>query len=111
MLASAKAMSRLLFALAKIGASRYRVAMGHGSALLWEFLQRRNAPQCVVARVLRVSPPAVHDWLSGRRTPTPAYREAIERWSEGAVPAASWRSEAEAELAEQLEAIAPLEGL
>lgn len=57
--------------------------------------------------MLRVTSTAVHDWLHYHRAPSHHFRDAIERWTGGAVRADAWLEEHERELLEQLRQIAP----
>lgn len=58
--------------------------------LLADFLAAHSVPQVEVATLLGVDPATVSYWLSGSRKPQQQYREALERWTSGAVPADTW---------------------
>jgi DNA-binding transcriptional regulator YdaS (Cro superfamily) len=86
--------------------SRYGAAMT-GYKLFSAWLKKKNVPQLTAARVLLVSPSAVSCWLSARRVPSAAWREAIERWTGGDVPASSWLTREERAIEAELARVAP----
>lgn len=42
------------------------------------------------ARQLHVAHPALREWEAGTQVPIAHYRDAIEVWTEGEIPAADW---------------------
>ncbi len=74
----------MLFSLATVA------NMQDGKCLLAEFLKRNGISQRAAAAALGVSAPNMHDWLAGAKRPRAENRVAIDRWTAGAVPAASW---------------------
>lgn len=85
--------------------------MTTGPDLLLKFLSKHGASQALAARVLGVSAPAVNDWVHNKRTPSAPFRSAIERWTDGAVPAMSWLEAEEVDMAELLGQVQPLQGI
>ena len=79
------------------------------ASLFARWLKRHGLAQREAARVLGVSAPAFHAWIHGRKTPTIPHRAAIERWTDGAVPATAWASDAELAELDRLEALRPYE--
>ncbi len=73
-----------------------------GADLMAKWMRDRRIKQSAVARVLLVTPSAVHDWLLHKRTPSLQFRDALERWTAGAVPAKSWLSSNDLALLEHL---------
>jgi transcriptional regulator with XRE-family HTH domain len=61
-----------------------------GSALLAAFRKRHDISARAAARSLGVTHVALAHWESGNQTPSQPFREAIETWTNGDVPAASW---------------------
>lgn len=60
------------------------------------------------ARQLHVAHPALKDWEDETQTPSPPYREAIERWSGGSIKATDWPVSArERDMAAQAAAVRP----
>lgn len=62
-------------------------------AQLRSFIAGRK--QFIVAKSLGVAGATLSLWLSGKRRPDHPYRVAIERYTDGAIPAASWATAAE----------------
>lgn len=110
-LTRANVRSSIMFALANDCPGRYGASMSTGPELLRAFLTTHDAPQALAARVLGVSAPAVHDWIHRKRSPSAPFRAALERWTDGAVPAASWLDGDELELVAQLGRVQPMQGL
>jgi DNA-binding transcriptional regulator YdaS (Cro superfamily) len=81
-----------------------------GAAEFHAWLRAHHLPQAAAARTLGVTPTAVHDWLHSHRAPSAHFREAIERWTGGAVLAESWLEEHERQLCAQLRSIVPYAG-
>lgn len=86
-----------------MASANFLLAMGQnltrGARLLREFIDTRRPgglTQEAVAEALGVTPPAVHDWLDGRRRPNADLRVALATYTNNAVPAESWRTNAEA---------------
>lgn len=86
------------------------MAQPTGAADLKAWLRTHHLPQAAAARTLRVTATAVHDWLHSHRAPSHHFREAIERWTNGAVRAEAWLEEHERELCAQLKTIVPYAG-
>ncbi len=61
------------------------------------------------ARAVGVSSPTMLDWISGRKTPAPPNRRALEIWTGGQVRESDWISRRERESAEKACRVAPLE--
>jgi len=61
-----------------------------GAERLREFLKDRGIPLREAAKGIRVSHPAIVQWLDGTAKPSAPHREALDRWTNGAVPAESW---------------------
>lgn len=78
-----------------------------GADLMAKWLRDRRIKQTTVARVLLVTPSAVHDWLLHKRTPSLQFRDALERWTSGAVPATSWLSSQDLALLQHLTKVEP----
>lgn len=110
-LTRANVRSSIMFALANDSFGRYGWQMSTGPELLRAFLTTHDAPQALAARVLGVSAPAVHDWIHRKRSPSAPFRAALERWTDGAVPASSWLDGDELELVAQLGRVQPMQGL
>lgn len=70
--------------------------MATGARLLRVFMKRTRKPLRAAAREIGISHPTLFSWMRGRTTPLSIYRERIEAWSEGIVPADSWESKREA---------------
>ena len=66
-----------------------------------------SVPQAVCALAMGVSQAAVSDWTRGKKIPEARYRNAIERWTSGAVPASSWLPAEERAELERLENLEP----
>lgn len=64
--------------------------MARASALLRQFLKANDISQAKAARELGVTNAAVIVWLRGDSVPMAENKLAIETWTKGAVPAASW---------------------
>lgn len=77
--------------------------MQDGASLLAGFLERNKISQRVAAATLGVSAPNMHDWLVKTKRPRAEKRTAIERWTSGEVPAASWSTADELESLETVE--------
>lgn len=63
-----------------------------GRLALIDHLTRHGVSQAQLAGALGVTQATVSHWVRGRRIPEAHYREAIERWSGGAVAARSWQT-------------------
>ena len=63
-----------------------------GVALLKAFLKKNKLSQADASRALDVSGVVVCLWCSGKQRPRTEYRDALEIWTSGAVPASSWES-------------------
>jgi len=61
----------------------------HPGLRLREFREARKISLREAARQLHVAHPALKDWETNQ-VPTPPYREAIERWTNGAIKASDW---------------------
>ena len=61
-----------------------------GRRLLAVAMQRRGVSKRAFGKAIGVSHQSVTAWLEGNARPVEAYRVAIETWTGGAVPAASW---------------------
>jgi DNA-binding transcriptional regulator YdaS (Cro superfamily) len=61
-----------------------------GCDLLTDFLLSNGITKAAAARALGVSPPAIHCWLTRRWMPSEPVKLAIETWTSGRVPSASW---------------------
>jgi len=62
---------------------------------LWAaFLAAHDFTDAQAAEAIRVTPGLLSQWKSGAR-PGGAVRDRIARWTRNAVPAASWRTQAE----------------
>lgn len=59
--------------------------------LLANYLTDRQLTQRAFAKLIAAPPPQISMWLSGRRRPGLDYALAIERVTEGQVPASSWK--------------------
>lgn len=79
----------------------------HGAKLLKAWLARTGLSQAAAARVLGVSQAAVCDWLHQKKLPIGLYRQALETWTSGAVPAWSWVDREERELEKRLADVQP----
>jgi hypothetical protein len=72
------------------------------------FLKTNDIAQREAGRQLRVSHVTIRAWIDGSRTPEPGpQREAIERWTNGAVLAVWWETDEERAKREALAAIEP----
>lgn len=71
------------------------------------WLEERHISQAACARALGVSAPCVHDWIRGNRIPGQCYREAIDRWTSGAIERDAWLSRDEVAHHAALRQIAP----
>ena len=67
-----------------------------GAVLLGEFLDRHDITQEAAAQGLKVTNPAVNDWVNGKKRPEPDNRNAIAIWTSGFVPVEAWLRDAEA---------------
>lgn len=75
---------------------------------LREFRVARDLSLREAARQLHVVHPALREWEEDRQTPAPAYRDAIEVWTNGEILASSWpASPREREIAERAGAVKP----
>ena len=61
-----------------------------GHELFKGFLERNRIRLDEAATALHVSKTAIAFWRDGQHRPTPDVREAIEKWSGGAIPVSSW---------------------
>lgn len=80
-----------------------------GGEALSRWLAFHGVPQAVCALALGVSQAAVSDWCRQKKVPEARYRDAIERWTSGAVPADAWASAEERREAERLQRLPPYE--
>lgn len=72
------------------------------------FIESNNLPKRQAAAALGVSHVSLHEWLTGTRTPSAGpQRDAIARWTNGAVPAEWWESPEERKRREQLQRVEP----
>ena len=78
-----------------------------GREALSRWLAFHGVPQAVCALAIGVSQAAVSDWSRGKKVPEARYRNAIERWTSGAVPASSWLPAEERAELERLENLEP----
>lgn len=81
-----------------------RLAAGE---LLLDWLTSHGLSQAAAARTLGVTAPCVHDWIRGSRTPQPPYRDAIARWTAGAVSSDVWLAPDERRELDRLRQIQP----
>lgn len=63
-----------------------------GRDLLSGFLTLHSLNQSDAARAVGVSVPTMHDWLKGAKRPRATHRKTLDKWSRGAIPAASWET-------------------
>jgi len=75
-----------------------------------QWLEGHHISQAAAARALGVSPPCIHDWIRENRVPNQRYREAIERWTGGAIVADAWLGKTDLEELARLRALAPYAG-
>lgn len=66
------------------------MAQKNAPALLVRFREQNKIAQRAAARVLGISHVTLRSWENGTAVPHPDMREAIERWTRGAVPAERW---------------------
>ena len=59
---------------------------------LKRFIEERKVPLEAAAKALGVSRTALYYWLTERTTPSEPAKDDIEKWTDGAVPAAGWPS-------------------
>jgi predicted transcriptional regulator len=71
------------------------------------WLERHGVRQTHVASTLGLNAATVSYWLSADRVPEQRYREALERWTGGAVAADSWLSSEERRELERLRKLEP----
>ena len=64
--------------------------LSRGATDLRAFLKAHNITQLAAAGALGVSAVTLHDWLTGAKRPRAERREAIARWTRGAVPESAW---------------------
>jgi len=81
-----------------------------GAGLLAEWLNDNTVSMAEAGRKLGVSHVSVWQWLNTTSRPRHHLREAIERWTGGAVSASSWMTEAEAADLERAAAVEPHTG-
>jgi hypothetical protein len=67
--------------------------MVDGPELLRSYIKSHDLKTADVAAALNASISAVHYWLKGGQKPRAEHREDLERWTNGAVPASSWREQ------------------
>ncbi len=67
----------------------------HGGQLLAAYRERLGLSHRSAAEQIGCSHPSLMAWESGRVTPVQPYRDRIEAWSGGELPAAIWRSATE----------------
>jgi len=79
-----------------------------GPALLRQFMEQRGLTLREVGAALGVSHVSVLAWRRRRSTPQDAIREALDRWTAGAVPAESWLTKDDVERRERLAKLGPL---
>lgn len=77
-----------------------------GADLLRGFLKEREIPLRDAAKGIKVSHPAIVQWLDGTAKPSAPHREAIDRWTLGEVPAESWLEQHEVD---RLNTVSPWE--
>jgi len=77
------------------------------SATLGAWLDAHAIPQAEMGRVFNVSAVTIHYWVTGDRKPSHQRALAIEAWTSGAIPAASWLDDAARKDSEALAAIEP----
>lgn len=65
-----------------------------GNQIFREFLDKNRLSRLEAARLLKVAPSFIHYWIHGT-APSAAYRQLIEKWTQGEVPANSWLSSSE----------------
>lgn len=75
----------------------------------WRKSRVPKLSQAALGELLDVSDVSVCLWESDGKLPSVEYREAIERLTDGEVPADSWGDEAEQERYRRLRAIEPLD--
>lgn len=75
--------------------------------MLRAFLKEHAITLREAGSMLGLSHVAILSWLRRRATPRESVRDAIERWTGGAVPSASWLKRADAIELERLKAIGP----
>ena len=83
--------------------------LSEGVKKLRDFLKTTKVSRRKAAKAVSVSNPTMLDWLAGRKTPTPAHRQAIAIWTGGAVPECGWASRREREAAEKAGKVVPYE--
>lgn len=71
-----------------------------GPVLLREWLEKHGISRASAAEALGVSAMTITDWLRRRKTPREAYRQAIEKWTSGAIQAVEWESARERRIAD-----------
>ena len=62
-----------------------------GAKALFKFRKANELTQAQVADRLGVRGPTVHDWETGAKRPKAHFRDVIEKWSDGAIPADFWK--------------------
>ena len=72
-----------------------RTVRFEGARLLKGFLSDRSLSLTDAASALSVTAVAIHAWVSGRNRPRPQYRESIDVWTSGTVPASAWEKASE----------------
>jgi DNA transposition AAA+ family ATPase len=70
-----------------------------GSKLLAKFLHDNGITKAAAKRAIGISDPTLADYLSGARRPSEPRRVRIEKWTAGVVPARSWETKEEREVA------------
>ena len=69
--------------------------MTNGAKLLRTFLREHSITPTAAARGVGVSHVTMLAYLTGDKRPADERRDAIERWTDGAVPRDTWRTRAE----------------
>src|SRR5262249_53257861 len=84
------------------------VATRNAGSRLRRFREQRGISLREGARQLHVAHPALHAWEEEEQVPAPAYRDAIEVWTSGAVRANDWPlTEREQEIVENAARVRP----
>jgi len=74
----------------------------------WRTARKPKLSQAALGEILGVSDASVCLWESEDKLPSTEYRDAIERLTDGAVPAIEWGDEAEQERFRRLRELEPL---
>lgn len=76
-------------------------------AALEKFLKSHDLSQTSAAEAIGVSKAVLSSWLSRRTKPRAEYRQAIERWTRGEVPALGWLDDDDRALIDAVRPLAP----